>query len=245
MGRAAEDLDLQMQAAVVGVDDRVGEARADREIRTREALLEEIARADLAARLLVIGDVQFDRAVERRAALFERQHREGVSRDVRLRHRGSAPDHPAVDDLRAVRVVRPARARRHDVAMRVERDRRAALPEPAPDDQIGRRNHAVGLDEALRNLVPLDLKPKSFQELGDDFRGAVAISGRIVGRNLDDLGEEARLRFGMLAHEVMDRALDRRHRISPHRTVRRRTPRRASRHKPASHAPAGVARKVS
>ena len=110
------------------VDDRIGEARADRQIRTREALLEQITRADLAARLLVIGDVQFDRAVERRAALFERQHRERVSRNVRLRHRGSAPNHPAVDNLRAVRVVRPARTRRHHVAMRVERDRRPPCP---------------------------------------------------------------------------------------------------------------------
>jgi hypothetical protein len=91
--------------------------------------------------------------------------------------------------------------------MRVERDHRA-LPEPTPGDQIGRRNHAVGLDEALRNLVPLDLKPKSFQECGDDFRGAPAITRRIIRRNLDDLAKEARLRFGVLAHEVVDRALD-------------------------------------
>ena len=63
--------------------------------------------------------------------------------------------------------------------------------------------------------MPLDLKAEAFQERGDDFCGAVAIAGRIVGRNLDDLGEEARLRFGMLAHEVVDRALDRRHRVSP------------------------------
>ena len=61
VGRAAEHLDLEVQAAVVGVDDRVGEAGADREIGPRQALLEDIARADLAARLLVVGDVQFDR----------------------------------------------------------------------------------------------------------------------------------------------------------------------------------------
>ena len=180
MSRAAEDLDLEVKAAVMGVDDRIGEASADRQIRTREAVLEQIKRADLAARLLVIGDVQFDRAVERRAALFERQHRERVSRNVRFRHCSSAPNHPAVDNLRAVRVVRPAGARRHHVAMGVKRDRRTTLPEPSPHDQVGRRNHAVGLDERLRNLVPLDLKTKSFQERGDDFGGAAAISGRIV-----------------------------------------------------------------
>jgi len=98
--------------------------------------------------------------------------------------------------------------------MGVERDR-GALPEPAPDDQVGRRNHSVRLDQRLGNLVPLDLKTKSFQECRDDFRGAAAVSGRIVRRNLDDFGEETRLCFGMLAHEVAYRALDWRHRISP------------------------------
>src|SRR5277367_1783485 len=100
MSRAAKDLDFEVKGAVMGVDNRIGEAGADRQIRTREAALEQMTRADLAARLLVIGDVQFDRAIERRAALFESQHGEGVSRDVRLRHRGSAPNHPAVDDAR-------------------------------------------------------------------------------------------------------------------------------------------------
>ena len=63
--------------------------------------------------------------------------------------------------------------------------------------------------------MPLDLKAKSFQERGDDFCGAAAIPGRIVRRNLHDLGEEARLSFGMLTHEVMDRTFDWRHRIVP------------------------------
>ena len=61
--------------------------------------------------------------------------------------------------------------------------------------------------------MPLDLKTKAFQEFGDGFRGAVAISRRIVRRNLDDLGEEARLGLSLLAHEIMDRAFDPRHRV--------------------------------
>ncbi len=218
MRRAAKDLDLEMQTAVVGVDDGVGEARADGEVRPRQPLLEKIARTDLAARLLVISDVQFDRAVERRAALVQRQHRKGVSGDVRLRHRRPAADHPAVDDLGPVGVVRPACARRHNVAMGIERDCRAALPEPAPDDQIGRRNHPVGLDQVIRNLVPLDGKPQSFQKPGDGGGGGIAIPRRIVGRNLDDLGEEARFRFGLRLNERMDCTFDRRHRNSPQST---------------------------
>src|SRR6185437_10224894 len=89
---------------------------------------DEIARADLAARLLVIGHVQFDRAVELGPALFKRKYGEGVSGDVRLRHRDTAPDHPAVDDFCAVRVARPARSRRHHVAMGVEGNCRPPCP---------------------------------------------------------------------------------------------------------------------
>jgi hypothetical protein len=61
VSRAAKDLDLQVKGAIVRVDDCVREPSADRQIRTREAVLEQVARADLAACLLVISDVQFDR----------------------------------------------------------------------------------------------------------------------------------------------------------------------------------------
>ena len=215
---AAEDLDLEMQAAVMGVDDGVGEAGADREIGPRQPLLQKIAGTDLAARLLVIGDVQLDRAIERRSALVQRQHRKGVSCDVRFRHRRPAADHPAVNDLRPIGVVGPARAGRHDVAMGVEGDRRAALPETAPDDQIGRRDHAIGFDQIVGNLVPLDREPETLEEPGDRGGGKVAVSGRIVGRNFHDLGEEARLRVGMRLNEGMDRAFDRRHLVPPKST---------------------------
>ena len=118
----------------------------------------------------------------------------------------AAADHPAVDDLGAIGVVGPARAGRHDVAMGVEGDRRAALPEAAPDDQIGRRDHAIGFDQAIGNLVPLDREPETLEEPGDRGGGKVAVAGRIVGRNLYDLGQEARLRVGMRLNEGMDRA---------------------------------------
>ena len=58
---AAVDLHLEMQAAIVGVDHGVGEAGAEREVGFADALLDQPARADLAARLLVVGEVQLDR----------------------------------------------------------------------------------------------------------------------------------------------------------------------------------------
>ncbi len=63
--------------------------------------------------------------------------------------------------------------------------------------------------------MPLNLKTKFFQQGGDDFCGAAAISRRIVGRNLDDLGKESRLSLGVLPHKFVDRALDWRHAIPP------------------------------
>ena len=79
----------------------------------------------------------------------------------------------------------------------------------------GGRLFIVGLDESLGDLVPLDLKTKSFQERSDDFCGAVTVSRRIVRRNFHDLGKKARLRFGVLADEVAYRALDWRHCVFP------------------------------
>ena len=204
MGRAAQDLDLEMQAAVVGGHHRIGKARPDREVRLRQALLQNPARADVAAGLLVVGDVQFDRPVQRRAAFFQREHGEGVGGDVGLRHGGAAPDHPAVDDLGAVRVARPARPRRHDVAVGVERDRRTALPEGPAHDQVGRADHAVGLDQRIGDLMPLDDKSEPFEELCDRLGRRVAVARRVVRRDLDDLGEEAGLGLLMGAQVFVD-----------------------------------------
>ena len=63
MGGAAEDLDLEMQTAVVSADHGVGEARADRQVRLRQSPLKDVTRTDFAARLLVVSDVQLGRSV--------------------------------------------------------------------------------------------------------------------------------------------------------------------------------------
>ena len=68
MGRLAGDQDLEVQAAVVRGHDAVGEAGADREVGLGEALFQQPFRADRAARLLVVGQVQLGRARERSPA---------------------------------------------------------------------------------------------------------------------------------------------------------------------------------
>ena len=148
--RPSRYLDLEMQAAVVGRHDAVGEAGRDDEIRLGDALLEEIARPDQAARLLIEGEVQLHGARQRQTALAQGQQRIRVGGEIGFRHGNAAAIHDAVDDLGAVRWMRPPRARRHDIAMRVQRDRRPR-PEPMPHDQIGGADHAVGGGPLLRN----------------------------------------------------------------------------------------------
>ena len=82
--------DFEMQHAVVRGDHRVGEARADREIGLADALVQQPFRPDEAAGLLVVGQMQFDRAVEPGRIVLQRQQREGIAREIRFRHRGAA-----------------------------------------------------------------------------------------------------------------------------------------------------------
>jgi hypothetical protein len=55
-----------MQAAIVRIDDGVGEPGADRIAGLADALGQQPGRAQFTARFLVIGEVQFDGSGERR-----------------------------------------------------------------------------------------------------------------------------------------------------------------------------------
>ena len=85
--RLAGDHDLEVQAAVVRGDDAVGEAGADREVGLGEALLQQPFRPDRAARFLVVGQMQLDRA--RRAPRRATSAR--AARRRRSRSRTSTP----------------------------------------------------------------------------------------------------------------------------------------------------------
>jgi hypothetical protein len=69
MGRLALDPHLKMQAAIMGDGNVVGKAGADRVIGLGDALGQQPAGADQPARLLVIGQVQLDRALQRSSPL--------------------------------------------------------------------------------------------------------------------------------------------------------------------------------
>ena len=131
---------LQLQAAVVRHHHLVAEARSDHQVGPSEALLQQPLRPELAAVLLVVSEVQLNRARQRRA--LARRHgldgaqRESVGAHVALAHGAGAAVDAAVDDLATVGVVRPAFAWRHDVAVRVERDGWPRTEAPA-NDEVG------------------------------------------------------------------------------------------------------------
>ena len=189
-----------MQAAVVGDDHRVAETRADDRVGLRYALRQQPARTDLAALLLVVGQVQLDRALQGRAGFHQREQGEGVGGKIGLRHGDAAAEHLAIGDLGAIGIMGPARAGRDHVAMGVQRDRRAGADAMA-HHEIGRRDHASGARDSLGHGVPLDGEAELLQQLGRAGGVGRAIAGRIVRGNLHQFGEEPRLFVEARAHE--------------------------------------------
>ncbi len=56
--------------------------------------------------------------------------------------------------------------------------------------------------------MALDDEAEALEQLGDDLSRRRAIAGRIVGRRLDDLGEEAGFRVAVGDDEIVDGGLD-------------------------------------
>ena len=56
--------------------------------------------------------------------------------------------------------------------------------------------------------MALDGEAEALEQLGDGLGRRRAIAGRIVGRRLDDLGEEAGFRVAVGGDEIVDGGLD-------------------------------------
>ena len=136
--------------------------------------------------------MQLDRAGQRHAALGERQQGEGICGDIGFGDGDAAAIHRAVDDRRAIGILRPARARRHDIAMGVERDGRAGA-EATAHHQIGDRDHAAGLHLGRRHRMALDGEAEAFEQRRGALGKRRAIARRIVRRAAHQLGEEGGL----------------------------------------------------
>ena len=159
---------------------------------------------DGAAHLLVIGEVQLDRAVERDAAPAQRLQGKGIGREIGFGDGDAAAVHDAVLHERAVRIDRPAFARRHDIAMGVERDHLAARSESLAHDEVRGADHAVRPHEVVGDVMTFDLEPQRLEKPGRALRMRLAIAGRIVGRDLDQLAEEAGLLVAIGLYGIED-----------------------------------------
>ena len=205
--------DLEMQAPVVRRRHRVREAGAEGVIRLAQPLLQQPSRPDVAAGLLIVGQMQLDAAVELDSVVRERLKREqrvGVGREVGLAHGNAAAIHHAamfgiLDDGGAVGIMRPAQTGRDDIAMRVERDAGPVLAEALAHDEVGGRDHADRGHVGFRHREALDIETEAAQPARRGLGVRGAITRRVVGRNLDHGGEEGGLGREMsidpVAHE--------------------------------------------
>ena len=203
MGRAPAYLDFQMQAAVVGGNHGVGKAGADRQVWLCQSLIEQPFRPDLAARLLVIREMQFDGAGERHAGLPQRLEGKQIGGEVGFGDRGAAPVHPAVFYFGAVGVAGPALAGRHHVAVGIERDA-GAVSKRVPNDQIGGRYHADRLHGLLGHGMALYLEPQRLDEFRRAVSGRATIAGRIVRRQAHKFSEKFDLRLATGLDQLND-----------------------------------------
>ena len=168
-------------------------------------MIEQPLRPDRPARFLVVGQMQLDRPGERPGERLQRKQGVGIGGKVALRHRHAAAIHPTVPDLGAVGIGGPALARRHHVAVRVQRDRRSRA-EPLAHDQIGCADHAVRLHQVLGHRVPLHAQPELLEQYGRALGMTRAVARRIVRGHFDQLGEQARLRPVLPGAELGERA---------------------------------------
>ena len=133
---SAMDGDFHLQAAIVGGDHLIAEAGGNQQVGFGELVTQQPARAQLTAKLFVVGEMQLDGAVQGDAQRLQRPHCEGKTRKVRLADRRCPAVNMAVHNGATVGVLRPAVTRWNHVAMGVERNRDAGAV-VAAHDQVG------------------------------------------------------------------------------------------------------------
>ena len=186
----AQALDFEMQTAVVCGGDAVGKPGRDGEVRLRNALREQPLRADGTAGFFVVSEMQFNRALQRHLRFPQRAQRKGVGGEIGFGHRRAATIQPAITDLGTIGIGAPAFARRHHVAVGVERDHRAAAAECVAHHQVDRALHALRGDHLGRHYVAFDCETEALQQAGGALCVRRASAGRVVRRRLDQLGEK-------------------------------------------------------
>ncbi|CAN6484085.1 unnamed protein product [Victoria cruziana] len=190
MGHIALHSHLKLQAAVVGRDHLVAETGRDHQIRLGVAVLQQPARAKLAAKLFVVGEVQLDAAVLGFGDGLECPHCVRVGGEVALAHGGGAAVHLAVHHLGTIGVVGPAFAGRHHVTMGIERDGWATRAITAAHDEVGDALQAGGVDLGLGHGIGFNLPAPGVQQFGRALGVGCVVARRRVGGHAHKLAEE-------------------------------------------------------
>jgi hypothetical protein len=159
-------------------DDDVIDAR-----RREPAPLGEIMNAAVAARLLVDGARDLERAGQRLAAVDESLHRDDGGGDAALHVAGAAAEHLSVPHDSRKRVDRPARARLHHVDVAVEVHARPGTAALAARDYIDPR---IALAVARRSFGThiIQHEPAPLEPLADELRARPVSLARRVHRGI-------------------------------------------------------------
>jgi len=159
----------QLEAALFGVDKREIRVRREAPIRQADFLL--IIFEILHAALLVAAQNQAAAAAERNARIQNGLHREHGGHTRPLIVAGAAADHATVDDFRAVGIVIPAIAFRHDVQMAQHGDHLVALA----DFRVA----AIAVHVARLHAQALQIRHRGIQRAAD-----IRAKGRVLGAAL-------------------------------------------------------------
>ena len=184
---------FELQAAVVRSDDLVAETGGNHQVGSGQLVLQQPGRAHFAAKFLVIGEQQLNAALGRLAHRFERAHGKGEGGKVALAHRTGTAVQFAILNLAAIRVMGPALARGHHVAMGVERNGFAARPVAVAHDQVGDALQAGGVYLGGRYRVLFGLDAHGLQQFGRALGVRRVVARRRVGGHANEFLQKAHL----------------------------------------------------
>ncbi|MNR22036.1 hypothetical protein D3C85_1389700 [compost metagenome] len=154
-------------------------------------MLEQPAGSHQAAEFLVVGEVQFDRAMGGSGHRLQRAHGEREAGEVAFADGGGAAVQAAVFDLGAIRIMCPAVAGRHHVAMGIERHAAPAVAVFATHDQVGDGLHPIIADVLGGHGMGLGLQAEALQQFGGALGVGRVVAGRRVGGHAHQFLQEA------------------------------------------------------
>ena len=199
----AVDRDLHLQAAVVRGDDLVAEAGGNHQVRVNHFVPEQPARADLATKLLVVGEQQFDLPSLRSGHGFQRPHRKRVGRKVTLADRSRAAVDLSVFDFAAIGVVGPALARRDHIAVRIEQHG-ATGPVGAAHHEVGDALQPRSSHVGLRHRVFFGIQAHGAQQVGGTVGVWRIVARWRVGGHADQFLQKAHLLVKVRVHPAVE-----------------------------------------